>query len=334
MKKKSTPVPLVAEKEIHSGAFGFLHLKKHLMIGCLLIAGCASSVGVFGETVGEKFRKALTNVDAVCKERKIGPYLDAADPEYRRKSALTNCDVLKIKPFNLDTVLATPEGKFVYSIQLPPPLDKPRVKRADYRSAEEYFEALCEKEAGDTVFRSVTNAKSVASLRVPPPINVQRLGSYSEESLVSQGGGSQPELLLIQRMGFEYVERHTRQDERGKSDGATLRRYSLEPGKPIVFPGYGLRFEVVPTFSAPYGILWRGTPHLDRREEGIIGGELIVIDRMSNEVLAVRRQFTKDEVDLEFTDRVRYLSRSCPGMVVTEGFDLIGRALSSSPTKR
>lgn len=312
----------------------FCRMKKQFLIGLLLFAGCASSGGLFGETVGERFRKALANVDTFCKKNKIGPYLDRSNRESMRNAAATDCEVLKIKPFDLNAVLATPEGKFAYSIQLPPPLDKPRVKRADYRSAEEYFEALCEKEAGDMLFRSVSSAAGIASLRVPPAIHRQRLGSYSEESMVSQGGGSQPELLLIQRMGFEYVERQTRPDERAKSGGATLRRYTLEPGKPIVFPNYALQFETIPTFSAPFGILWRGTPHLDRRDEGIIGGELIVIDRTSNEVLAVRRQFTKDEVDLEFTDRVKYRSRSCPGKVITEGFDLIGRALSASTTKR
>lgn len=309
-------------------------MRKQFLIVVLLVAGCASPGGLFGETVGEKFRKALANVDAFCKKNKIGPYLDSNDYESRRRAAVTDCDVLKIQPFDLNAVLATPEGKFAYSIKLPPPLDKPRVKRADYRSAEEYFEALCEKEAGDMLFRSISNAVGVASLRPPPSIHHQRLGSFSEESLVSQGGGSRPELLLIQRMGFEYVERQTRPDESRNSGGVTFRRYSLEPGKPIVFPNYALRFEIIPTFSAPFGILWRGTPHLDSRDEGVIGGELIVIDRTSNEVLAVRRQFTKDEVDLEFTDRVRYRSRSCPGKVITEGFDLIGRALSASTTKR
>jgi len=304
---------------------------KKILIGFLFIAGCASSGGLFGETVGEKFRKALANVDAVCKARKIGPYLDSSDPEYRRKSALTNCDVLKIKPFDLNAVLATPEGKYAYSIQLPPPLNKPRVRRADYGTAEEYFQALCEKEAGDTVFRSAAHAKGVSILRIPPPVNRYRLGSFSEETMVSTGGGPQPELLLIQKMGFEYVERPTRLDEHRQP--TALRRYTLDPDKPIVFPGYALRFENIPSFSSPFGVLWRGTPQFDSREEGIIGGELIVIDRASNEVFAVRRLFTRDEVDLEQTDRVRYRSHSCPGKVITDGYDLIGRALSAVTTK-
>jgi len=302
---------------------------RKIWIVALLVAGCASPGGLFGETVGEKFKQALANVDAVCKERKIGPYLDSSDPEYRRKSALTNCDVLNIKPFDLNAVLATPEGKFAYSIQLPPPLDKPRVKRSDYRSAGEYFEALCERETGDTVFRSVNNVEGVAILRTPPSIYRYRLGSFSEETMVSQGGGSRPELLLVEQTGFKYVERSTRPDERSQPSKSNLRRYTLDPNKKIVFPEYALRFEDIQSYSAPVGVLWRGMPNFDSRHEGIIGGELIVIDRMSKEVIAVRRQFTKDEVNLNRTDRVTYHSRSCPGIVVTDGFDFIGRSLNT-----
>ncbi|MNC84495.1 hypothetical protein D3C83_00510 [compost metagenome] len=306
---------------------------RRLWIVIVLVAGCASPGGLFGETVGEKFRKALANVDAFCKKNKIGPYLDRNDYESRRNAGATDCEVLKIKPFDLNAVLATPEGKYAYSIRLPAPLDRPRVKRADYGTAEEYFEALCEKETGDSVFRSIGQAKGVAILRTPPPIYRYRLGSFSEETIVSTGGGPQPELLLIQKMGFEYVERHTRPDERHQSQLLALRRYTLDPDKPIVFPDYALRFESIPSFSAPFGVLWRGTPQFDSREEGIIGGELIVVDRASDEVLAVRRLFTRDEVDLERTDRVRYRSRSCPGKVITDGYDLIGRALSAVITK-
>lgn len=186
-------------------------------------------------------------------------------------------------------------------------------------------------EAGDTVFRSVDHAKGISILRIPPPVNRYRLGSFSEETMVSTGGGSQPELLLIQKMGFEYVERPTRLDEHRQP--TALRRYTLDPDKQIVFPGYALRFENISSFSSPFGVLWRGTPQFDSREEGIIGGELIVIDRASNEIFAVRRLFTRDEVDLERTDRVRYRSRSCPGKVITDGYDLIGRALSAATTK-
>src|SRR5262245_17844282 len=37
------------------------------------------------ETVGDKFRKVIVEIDARCKREKRGPYLDRSDPEYRKK---------------------------------------------------------------------------------------------------------------------------------------------------------------------------------------------------------------------------------------------------------
>ena len=307
-------------------------MKKQILIGLLLIAGCASPGGLFGETVGEKFRKALANVDAVCRERKIGPYLDQNDPEYRRKSSLMNCEVLKIKPFDLNAVLATPEGQFAYSIQLPPPLDKPRVKRADYRSAEEYFKALCEREQGDFVFATVNNVKGMVALRTVPDGYRQPLGSYSEESLGSQAGGARPEHLLLQRLGLEFVERQVHADDRNRNERGAWRSYFFDAGKLPTFPDFGLRYEIIAAPRADIAVVWRGATHWSSRDEGIVGSELLVVERASRRVLALRRTFTMDEADLKITDRVSYSSRACPGTYVTEGYELISRAVN--PTQK
>ncbi len=300
---------------------------KRLSMALLLLAACVGPGDLSGETVGEQFRKALANVDAYCRERRIGPYLDPSDAEYRRKVTLMNCEVLKIKPFDLSAVLATPEGKFAYSIELPAPLDKPRVRRADYRSASEYFKALCEKEDGDHLFSSIAGVESVVALRTAPTGFRHRLGSYSEETLGAKAGGGQPEMLLVQSIGLKAVERRGAEESRRRDDPIAWRRYTVDSTKQAVSPHYGLKYELIPAPTAEVGILWRGTPALDAREEGIIGGELVVIQRSSSKVLAVRRTFTMDEVDLSVTDRVRHTSRSCPGTVITEGYELVSRVL-------
>lgn len=294
---------------------------KKILIGLLLIAGCASPGGLFGETVGEKFRKALANVDAVCRERKIGPYLDPNDPEYRRKSSLMNCEVLKIKPFDLNAVLATPEGKFAYSIQLPPPLDKPRVRRADYRSAEEYFEALCEREQGDYVLERRENVAGIAQLRLPMPKYVpDSLGSYSAESAGTSylAVHQNPPGHLVPKTARLYMFMEIVTSFSDQGDLRTFSRYSRDEQSPTA-----LRTEMATEFSARYGYLWRGTPQFDWREEGIIGGELLVIEISTKRVLGMRRIFFRDDVNLAVTDRVdRSGGKRCPG-IKNEGLHFI-----------
>lgn len=289
-------------------------MKKQFLIGLLLIAGCASSGGLLGETVGEKFRKALANVDAFCKRYKMGPYLDRNDPESLRRAGSTSCEVLKIKPFDLNAVLATPEGKFAYSIQLPPPLDKPRVKRADYRSAEEYFEALCEKEQGDYVFDRRTNVDGIAQLRLPMPKYVpDSLGSYSDEFAGTEylAWYVNPPGRLVTRdsRAYKFIEIVTEFSPDGSPRDMSKYVQNTEATSPTA-----LHVHTEKQFEARYGYLWRGTPQFDSREDGIVGGELIILEINTRTVLAVRRMFFRDDINLSVMDRVDRSSRRCGGI--------------------
>jgi hypothetical protein len=54
-----------------------------------------------------------------------------------------------------------------------------------------------------------------------------------------------------------------------------------------------MNIEEVSTLKSRYGYTWRGIELPHARELGIVGGELIVMDLHSNEVLAVRRGFIR-----------------------------------------
>ena len=85
----------------------------------LLLAACAPGLSAVtpeaGETVGETFRKVMAQIDANCRERKLGPY----EPE-PRKTGVRNasCDILFLKP---EDPLSTPEGRFAHALKLPAP---------------------------------------------------------------------------------------------------------------------------------------------------------------------------------------------------------------------
>ena len=51
--------------------------------------------------------------------------------------------------------------------------------------------------------------------------------------------------------------------------------------------------EEVSMIKSRYGYIWRGVPRPHDRELGISGGEIIVLDLMSNDVLAVRRGYMR-----------------------------------------
>lgn len=276
-------------------------------MGLFFIAGCSSSSGLFSGSVSEQFSKALSNFDAYCKRSKIGPYLDSNDPESRRRAAVRDCDILSIKPFDLNAALATPEGKFAYSLQLPPPFDKPRVKRSDYRSAEEYFDALCQREAGETVFRKIDAVDGVAVLRAYPDLFPKLLGSYSEESTIVGGGAAPEDRLLLSPPQFRFIERPLRPDEQRKFPHAKYFRFEKDQANPTK-----LLMRPIDQLSARFAYTWRGTPNLDDRKNGIFGGELLTVDRQTGEILGIRRSFTKDEVDLRYQDRIKLLSLPCP----------------------
>lgn len=301
-----------------------------MAIVLLLLAGCAGVSPPHFGTVGDKFRQALANVDAFCKRYKMGPYLDRNDPESWRSAAATDCEILKVKPYDHAAVLATPEGKFAYSIQLPPPLDKPRVRRSDYRSAEEYFKVLCEKEQGDYILATVDKIRGVVALRTAPDGYRQPLGSFSEENLGSQAGGARPEHMLLRELGLTFVERQVHVNDRKVSEQGTWRRYSADPNKPKVFPDFGLRYEIVPSPEADIAIVWREAIDWSSRNEGIVGNELIIMERLSKRVLGLRRTFTLDDVNLKITDQVSYSSRACAGTHVTDGYELISRVINSN----
>ena len=91
----------------------------------------------------------MAQIDANCRERKLGPY----EPE-PRKTGVRNasCDILFLKP---EDPLSTPEGRFAHALKLPAPHDVPKDVLRPGMTGEEYFKALCEAEAGEWVFRAV-----------------------------------------------------------------------------------------------------------------------------------------------------------------------------------
>ena len=134
------------------------------------VSGCASA-----RTPGEQFRKVMADIDKQCKKDRLGPYATEAPRNGIRD---TSCDILFLKPVD---PLATPEGRFAHSIQLPPPHHKPKDVYKAGMNSEEYFKALCEAEAGEFIFKTIT-VEGLYEMRPPEtPGDYELMHLYANE---------------------------------------------------------------------------------------------------------------------------------------------------------
>ncbi len=246
---------------------------------CLPLSGCA-------KTVGQEFREIMADIDAQCRKDKMGPYLDKNDPEYFEKKAQTSCDILTLKPAD---PLATEEGRFAYSIKLPAPHDKPMVQYQKGMSAESYFKQLCEKEAGDFVFRSVDGVEGIKIMRpgiqsLGVPMLYEMPGSAFFANYKAQG-------YFVSSVNGKYAFVDVVEFKNDRSDNTQLIHYYLDSMLPTRAQPWGVTHYPIKESKARYGYTYRGLNRPNERENGILGGELIILDMTTNEVLAYRRIF-------------------------------------------
>ena len=251
---------------------------------------CASSSARGEPTVGQQFRDIMAEIDAKCRKEKLGPYLDPKEPPRSAKRTDGSCEILKIKPAD---PLATEEGRFAYSIKLPPPHDKPKVEYKKGMSAETYFKELCEKEAGDFVFRTVDgiegitlvrpSAQSYASLRTEMPTN-NYFANYEgiAGSFISSINGK-----YLYFDAVEFVSDNSLKTQ--------LAHYYLNKDLPQNKSPYRKERKTIKNTSAKYGYTYRATKREQALENGISGGELIILDIQTKEILAFRRTFYREE---------------------------------------
>ena len=263
---------------------------------CVPLSGCAA-------TVGQQFRDIMAAIDVQCRIDKKGPYLDPSDPDSVKKRRYTDCDILKIKPAD---PLATEEGRFAYAIRLPPPHDKPKVQYQAGMSAESYFKELCEKEAGEWIFRTVEGVEGVFQGRrqEPFPSGYSSLIFHTREFL--DGLASEEAMIQPYQGHYNFFEKLTDKGEghepyvRFFRGAVNTNKYKVgypsgrteTDGRWIYLP-YIVNSEQTVALKSRYGYTSRQIGDKSAVENAIVGSELIVYDLATNEVLAFRRSFVR-----------------------------------------
>jgi hypothetical protein len=273
-------------------------MKRFLILAVLAYAaGCAPTL-LAQRTVGDGFRKVLADIDAYCKQHKLGPYLDRADPEYRNKAPNTRCNILRLEPKDEtaektirtegqqypipERWLDTPEGRFAHSIRLPAPHDAPKTVYREGMSGKEYFEALCREEAGTFVFKTVDNVAVVFEAR---PRNQARSEEFfhlyaMEDPYGYVNGETKNRIGAMWTAGHAYRALERKSPKQEGFEHVFRTSISENSARTVASPQ-----------SADYGFIWRGITRPKDREHGIAGGELIVYDIRSGDVMGFRRGF-------------------------------------------
>ena len=268
------------------------------MAGMLALVGLlgmavtsVSSAGLFekDETVGTRFRKAIEKIKQNCESRKLA------------RGEVCG-EVAKLKPAD---PLATEEGRFAHSIKIPNPVPEDSGYKPGMTS-QEYFDHLCKSEAGEFIYKTVENVEGLYMMRPREHAN-----DYMQEHLYAMedpygymdSESQDPEFFFVGPLRYKFLEHPLAPGKKsswGRSfldnsyfvasdNGAHHERYIGSNGRdPLTMTK---EYDVVR--KARYGYTWRGIVRPHDREMGIAGGELIVLDLETKDILGVRRGYIR-----------------------------------------
>ena len=278
-----------------------------VVIGLVLvmITGCAASF-FKEETVAERFDKRMKKLAERC----------AKEPPKRGD---TTCDPLKLKPAD---PLATEEGRFAHSIKIPNPLPEDSGYKPGM-TTKEYFDHLCKNEAGEFIFKTVEDVEGILQMRprvmatdyelmhlyaLEDPYNAYEVMSEDYvnprymDAVKSKDVKKRTYELYKPDQNYKFLEKPIPVSLQNSADGSKYLRYTKPNTGKLIFEDGQYMYpgdqqpptieERVKELRSHYGFTWRGITRPHDRELGIVGGELIVLDIQTNEVLAVRRGYT------------------------------------------
>jgi hypothetical protein len=218
--------------------------------------------------------------------------------------------------------LATEEGRIAHSLKLPDSVPKTvpfDFDKAAWRAwkpgtpkvAVQYFNHLCSTEAGEWIFKKVQNVEGFyfarpllqerETDRMKDPYGLEmpwleRLGLIFSDKLQSHGA----KFIEQPNANYKFIEQPRRnvawQAHIGESYvrlyGYT-REIFVKEGQVVAAWNERTPMQVMGTdqLSADYGYTWRGIKRAKDRENGIAGGEALIYDLRTKEILAIRRQF-------------------------------------------
>lgn len=285
--------------------------RKWQFAGAVLALGVACLYSAWAarpETPGEHFERFMAAWTKKCATMKLA-------------KGETTCDILKLKPRNYlqtklvpvagqpepvpEEWLATPEGSFAHSIKIPNPVPEDSGYRPGM-TPQQYFEHLCKTEAGEFIYNTVDNIEGIFQMRPRQrPTDYELAHLYALEDPYGQTyrEHDEPESLYVKPTLYKFFETpFVQRKEPAWKKPYRHPSFFMEPdveSNYVRYLGYDgqnpktMRKEYDKNFKSRYGYTWRGIRRLHDREFGVAGGELIILDLHSEEVLGVKRGFLR-----------------------------------------
>ena len=293
-------------------------------------AGMLSACMSVAETPGERFRKIMKEMEELCVGKKLIP-------------TDSRCTRPRLKPAD---PLATEEGRFAHSIEIPNPLPEDSGYKPGMTS-QEYFDHLCKTEAGEFIYKTVEHVEGLYMMRPRKRATDDELqhlyvledpyGHTTDESYLVQDTYVQPatgryqflEMPLPKSSSADERYRRYYRDENAHPG----RKYQTAINGQGVFVPYIVAEAMVSDIKSRYGYTWRGINRPYDRELGIAGGELIVLDLTTNEVMAVRRGYMRTGFVRNNLTGVWWMTGpSCPNRGTKLTFKFIQEVLKPLPS--
>ncbi|GHT96140.1 hypothetical protein FACS1894116_12770 [Betaproteobacteria bacterium] len=206
--------------------------------------------------------------------------------------------------------------EYAHALKLPESLPKPvpfsfaRHLLSNRRTtAVAYFDHLCATEAGEYIFKTVDKVEGIYQMRAMPKredkVMTDRY-AFEDPADWSQGEAKGSPMIFMggPNEGFRYFE-SIRSPEQIASK-IYLKHWDIYRWSQANETAYWRyhhfdythnwsytigQVQSVERLEARYAYTWRGIRREHDRKHGIAGGELIVLDRITNEILGVRRSF-------------------------------------------
>jgi hypothetical protein len=189
-------------------------------------------------------------------------------------------------------------------------------KESVYRpwmTKKQYFEALCKSEAGEFIYKTVDGVEGIYQIR-PRALEEGDMRQEDRYVLEDPYGYSDWEArsshgIFVEPRRYRFLEVA---DSIADSAGAPakFKRYvRKDGGKKIEWD-----IHVVSELQSRYGYFWRGIKRPRDREHNIGGGELVIVDLHSGDILAVKRGFKLGgPIPKSHTEIYWPAGRLCPG---------------------
>jgi len=201
---------------------------------------------------------------------------------HRLRPGETTCNILSLTAAN---PIATPGGQLAHSIKLPATISE-RTYRFGMTS-EQYFKELCQ-EAGEFIFTKVRDVEGLMQLRPRTRASHemhQHLYAFEHPYGHQDWEATQAEVFYVRPSRYRFLEKPVVPDR----PTAQVVRYQGYDGR----HSETMQKESAVAPRSRYGFTWRGISRPKDREMGIAGGELIVVDITTLQVLGVKRGFAR-----------------------------------------